>query len=140
MLNALTALWVDALKGICAFVEDVQNPTRQGSYQTLVMTEFTGETRSCCRGRGEREEGAGENKGCCLPGEDLPCREGTQGRRAAMWDVFGMLCSQVVEAGVCEFAQGWWDYGEKLMGGHSCVGSYQHCFCQKPLAVLLVSA
>lgn len=79
----LTALWVDALKDICAFVEDVQNPSRQGSYQTLVMTKFTAESRFCCRGRGEREEGTEDNKGWCLPEENLPTREstGSQGRQ-----------------------------------------------------------
>lgn len=80
---------MDAFKDIGAFVEDVQTPSRQGSYQSLVMTKFTGETRSCCRGREEREEGTEDNKGCCLPGEDLPSREstGTQGRK----DMIGML-------------------------------------------------
>lgn len=102
----LTALWVDALKGICAFVEDVQNRSKQGSYQTLLMVKFTGETRFCCRGRGEREEGTEDNKGCCLTGEDLPPREstGTQERKAAMWDMTGVLWSQMVVVGGCEFA------------------------------------
>lgn len=38
--------------------------------------------------------------------EDLPSRgcTGTQGRKAAMWDMAGMLWSQMEVVGVCESA------------------------------------
>lgn len=41
----LTASWVDGLRAICALVQDVHNPSRQRSYQTLIMTKVTGENR-----------------------------------------------------------------------------------------------
>lgn len=41
VLNVLIALWVDTRRGICALMQGVHNPTRQGSYQTLITTKVT---------------------------------------------------------------------------------------------------
>ena len=54
----LTASWVDALRDVCALAEDVLNPSRQGSYQTLITAKVTGESRqNWVRLQEERGEG-----------------------------------------------------------------------------------
>lgn len=150
VLNVLTASWVDALRDICALVEDVHNPSRQGSYQTLITTQVTGENRqNQVWLQEEREEGTIKNKWMLFPRwgwttTSWACRESTsmQGRKAVVWDTTGVPWPQRVEIGVCGFALrtvGLWP-GEELMGGDACVGLCQHIFYQEQLVVFLISA
>lgn len=119
VLNVLTASWVDALRDICALVEDVHNPSRQGSYQTLITTQVTGENRqNQVWLQEEREEGTIKNKWMLFPedGQQPPGLAGRalacKGERQLCGTQLGCHGHRGWRLGYVDLPWGRWDYGQ----------------------------